>query len=228
MTRNNELYKEYRCLVFDWDGTLIDSIERITTSLQVAADKVCGIQVSKTDARDVIGMGLTEAVTKLLPGAEASLIEQTAEAYKQDYLYDSTVPCELFAGVRECLQQLRADGYLMAIATGKSRPGLDRSLAEHDMAQYFHTTRCAGEYPSKPQPDMLLSIVEDLDTHTGSTLMIGDSEHDMRMAKNAAVDAIGVTHGAHCADTLKRHDPVMCLQHITEISGFLSHNCATR
>ncbi len=216
--------KNYNCLVFDWDGTLVDSIERIATSLQFAAMHTCGISVSDKAARDVIGMGLMEAVARLLPDADADLLEQTAEAYKQHFLHESTVPSDLFDGVMECLDELKARGYQLAVATGKGRPGLDHALASHELSDYFVTTRCAGEFPSKPHPEMLLSIVRELEVSPERTLMIGDSEHDMRMAANAGIDAIAVSHGAHTEAELMALKPLMCLQHITDLSRVLSHN----
>lgn len=214
----------YQCLVFDWDGTLIDSIERITSSLQTAARKVCGLRVDEQTARDVIGMGLAEAIARLLPDADESTRKQAAEAYKQDFLYDNPVPTPLFDGVRELLNELRQGGHLLAVATGKSRAGLDRALEEHNMHDMFATTRCAGEYASKPHPEMLLAIMQDFNIPAEHTLMIGDSEHDMRMASNAGVAAVGVTHGAHSADVLAQFGPLQCLSHITDLSRFLSHN----
>jgi phosphoglycolate phosphatase len=214
----------YRCLVFDWDGTLIDSIERIVTSLQTAALQTCKTHVTEVAARNVIGMGLMEALLALLPDASEAQLQLAADAYKHDYIHDNKVPSQLFTGVKEFLQELKSGGYLLAIATGKSRIGLDLSLAEHALEDFFATTRCAGEYRSKPHPEMLLSIVNDYDVAADTTLMIGDSEHDMRMANNAGIAAIGVTHGAHSAEVLERYDPLMCLQHITDLSDFLSHN----
>ena len=213
----------YKCLVFDWDGTLIDSIERITTSLQTAARKVCGLQVDDQTARDVIGMGLMEAIARLLPDADEATQLQAAEVYKQDFLYDNPVPTPLFEGVRDMLEELKAQGYLLAVATGKSRPGLDRALQEHAMQDMFVTTRCAGEYASKPHPEMLLSILNDYRIDTAHSLMIGDSEHDMLMAGNAGVDAIGVTHGAHDEAVLMQFSPLACLQHVTDLYTFLGH-----
>lgn len=220
-------HHDFQCLVFDWDGTLIDSIERIVTSLQAAARKTCDLHIEDSAARDVIGMGLMEAMHALIPDANEQQLDAAADAYRQDYLYDNKVPMHLFDGVEDMLSELKAAGYQLAIATGKSRVGLDRSLNDLAMWEYFATTRCAGEYLSKPHPQMLLSIMQDLGVSNAATLMIGDSEHDMRMANNAGVAAIGVTHGAHTEDTLNQHKPLLCLQHITDLSSFLSHNSGT-
>lgn len=218
---------QYRCIVFDWDGTLIDSIARIVASLKVAGRQVCGIEITDQSARDVIGMGLQEALARLLPGESDEIHLAAAEAYKRDFIVDNKVPSPLFEGVLEMLDDLKTRGFTLAIATGKSRLGLDNAIAEHDIEHLFTTTRCAGEYPSKPDPEMLLSIMRETGFAAEQTLMIGDSEHDMRMAANAGVGAVAVPHGAHDAEVLLQHQPLMCLQHIAEISDVLSHNCLT-
>ena len=214
----------FKLLVFDWDGTLIDSIERIVTSLQYASHAVCGIRLSEQKARSVIGLGLHEAIEQLHPELDAVKVESVADAYRQDFLYDSKVPELLFDGVEDLLKQLVADDYRLAVATGKSRTGLDRAMHKHKLGHYFVTTRCAGENRSKPDPEMLNSILHELDTSAKDAVMIGDSEHDMLMAGNAGVDAIGVTHGVENAESLKTHHPLTCLDDITDLYAFLSHN----
>jgi phosphoglycolate phosphatase len=217
-------HEKFRLLVFDWDGTLIDSIERIVTSLQFASREVCGINLDEDLARSVIGLGLHEAIERLHPELDAMHIESIAAVYRQNFLYDSTVPELLFDGVEDMLAQLRADEYTLAVATGKSRVGLDRALTKHQLGHYFSATRCAGENRSKPDPEMLNSILQALDTSADETVMIGDSEHDMLMAGNAGVRAIGVTHGVEDAASLMLHKPMACLDRITDLSDFLSHN----
>ncbi|MGB5275911.1 MAG: HAD-IA family hydrolase [Gammaproteobacteria bacterium] len=218
----------FKLLVFDWDGTLIDSIERIVTSLQYASREVCATDLSEDKARSVIGLGLHEAIERLLPEIDAVTVELFAASYRQNFLYDSDVPELLFDGVEELLQRLVADDYTLAIATGKSRTGLDRAMQNHQLGAYFVTTRCADESRSKPHPEMLNSILHQLDTRTNNAVMIGDSEHDMLMASNAGVDAIGVTHGVEAAESLMLHNPLTCLDTITDLYEFLSHNKADR
>lgn len=220
----NSLSKPYSLLVFDWDGTLVDSIEQITTSLQFASKIVCGETVSEEAARSVIGLGLQEAVELLHPGKSLSITEKIADAYRQHYLNENAVPAPLFNGVTEMLDELVARGFTLAIATGKSRAGLDRTFTEHKVAHYFSTTRCAGENKSKPHPEMLLGILNDTGSHADQALMIGDSEHDLMMAKNARVDAIGVTHGAHTSDRLMAHEPLLCLDRVADLINLLPHN----
>lgn len=216
--------KPYQALVFDWDGTLVDSIARITTSLQHAGEQVCGVEVSADAARHVIGLGLHEAIRHLHPTLAASEINAICEAYKQHYVHESEIAAPLFPGVTDLLEHLRSQGYTLAIATGKSRIGLDHSLASHGLSHYFSSTRCAGENRSKPHPEMLLGVLQDIGINTQQALMIGDSEHDMLMANNAGVKAIAVSHGAHTAENLLKHQPLVCLDQITELSGFLNHN----
>ena len=215
-------------MIFDWDGTLVDSIERIVTSLQFASKQAAGLETSESQARNVIGLGLHEAITKLHPELDiknqSTEIMAIADAYRQHYLYDSEVPAPLFDGVEELLHELKREQYTLAISTGKSRTGLDRAIAEHNMADYFTATRCAGENKSKPHPEMLHEILNELNFSAHQALMIGDSEHDLKMANNASVKSIGVTHGVQDADTLEKYNPLVCLKNITDLSEFLNHN----
>ena len=220
----NNKNSPYSLLVFDWDGTLIDSIEQITNSLQAASKIIHNEEITEDAARGVIGLGLEEAVERLHPNKEKSLTKKMADAYRHHYFNDNNVPAPLFEGVTEMLDELKNAGFILTIATGKSRAGLDHSIAEHDIGHYFSTTRCAGEYRSKPHPEMLLGIINDSKIKTEHTLMIGDSEHDLMMANNAGVDSIAVTHGAHSADRLMEHNPLLCLDSVADLSKFLSHN----
>ena len=220
--------KRFPLLVFDWDGTLVDSIERIVTSLQHASKQAADIHIDETQARDVIGLGLNEAISKLHPELDAQLhatkLNNIADAYRQHYLYGNTVPAPLFTGVSDLLNELRENGFTLAISTGKSRAGLEHSIDEHQLADYFATTRCAGENKSKPHPEMLHEILDELNFAASQTLMIGDSEHDLKMANNANVQCIGVTHGVHDAKTLEKFNPLICLNNITELSDYLIHD----
>ena len=215
---------KYKLLIFDWDGTLVDSIERITTSLQAASYKTCQIKVDHSDARSVIGLGLHEAVKKLHPQLPAEDILRISEAYKQHYINDNTVKEDTFEGVENLLAQLRDSGFLLAIATGKGRPGFERSAKMFDLDKCFHTTQCASENRSKPHPEMLLKILDELNISAENALMIGDSKHDLEMAKNASVDAIAVTHGVSTAKELSNFNPLTCLDRITDLHSFLTHN----
>jgi len=220
--------KQYPLLVFDWDGTLVDSIERIVTSLQHACKHVADTEITETRAKNVIGLGLMEAISQLLPEldakSESGVLENIADVYRQHYLYDNPIPAPLFAGVNELLTDLRDTGYTLAISTGKSRVGLERSINEHKLAEYFAASRCAGENKSKPHPEMLHEILQQLNFSPAQALMIGDSEHDLKMANNANVSSIGVTQGVHDTTTLAKLNPLTCLSNITELSDYLNQN----
>ncbi|MCW8830470.1 MAG: HAD-IA family hydrolase [Gammaproteobacteria bacterium] len=220
----NKLDKPYSLLVFDWDGTLVDSIEQITTSLQAASKMIFSEQVTEEAARSVIGLGLQEAVERLHPDKPQTLTTKMADAYRHHYLNENRVPAHLFDGVIDMLDELLDRGFTMAIATGKSRIGLEHSLTEYPVSHYFTTTRCASDNRSKPHPEMLLSILDETRTEPSQTLMIGDSEHDLMMAKNANVDAVAVSHGAHTGDRLLQHKPLLCLDRVAELSNVLLHN----
>jgi len=219
---------QYPLLVFDWDGTLVDSIERIVTSLQHASKHAADTEITETRAKNVIGLGLMEAISQLHPEldatSESGVLENIADAYRQHYLFDNPIPAPLFAGVNELLTDLRDTGYTLAISTGKSRVGLERSINEHKLAEYFATSRCAGENKSKPHPEMLHEILQQLNFSAAQALMIGDSEHDLKMANNANMSSIGVTQGVHDIATLTKLNPLACLSNITELSDYLNQN----
>lgn len=220
--------KQFPLLVFDWDGTLVDSIERIVTSMQHASKQAAGFDLSESKVKDVIGMGLMEAIIELHPQLDAkhhaATLNSIADAYRQHFLYDNDVPAPVFAGVKNMLEALQNEGYILAISTGKSRIGLDKAIAEYQMAAYFTTTRCAGENKSKPHPEMLHEILSELNFSADQALMIGDSELDLQMANSANMNCIGVTHGVHNSDTLEKYNPLVCLNNISELSDFLNHN----
>ncbi len=220
--------KKFPLLVFDWDGTLVDSIERIVTSLQHASQQAISTVITESQAKDVIGLGLMEAIAKLHPTLDRQShhteLARIADVYRQHYLYENPVPAPLFTGVNTLLDGLKSDGYTLAISTGKSRAGLKQSIDEHKMADYFSVTKCAGENRSKPHPEMLHEILQVLNFSNTQALMIGDSTHDLKMANNANMQCIGVTHGVHDTETLEKLNPLICLDDITELSDYLNHN----
>jgi len=220
----NSTNNPYSLLVFDWDGTLIDSIEQITVSLQAASKIIHNEEVTEDAARSVIGLGLEEAIEQLHPEKEKSLVKKMADAYRHHYFNENNVPAPLFDGVTEMLDELKNANFILAIATGKSRAGLDQSIAEHNVGHYFSTTRCAGENRSKPHPEMLLGILDETRIKPEQALMIGDSEHDLMMANNAGVNSIAVTHGVHGADKLMAYEPLLCLDRVADLSTYLSNN----
>jgi phosphoglycolate phosphatase len=198
--------EQFDLIVFDWDGTLMDSTAHITRSIQ-AACRDLGLPVPADEAASyVIGLGLREALQIAAPTLDPSEYPRLAERYRFHYLVkDQTT--ELFAGVREMLQELRDQGYLLAVATGKSRVGLNRALDQSRLISLFDGTRCADETFSKPHPAMLHELTRELGQDPARTVMVGDTTHDLQMAINAGVAGIAVTYGAHAAGSLSALSP---------------------
>lgn len=215
---------KFKLLVFDWDGTLMDSQARIVACVQAAAADLNLKMPSYDEAKDIIGLGLTEAMNILFPCSDLREQQSIVERYRYHYLGENKTPTELFSGAREVLEVLAAEGYLMAVATGKGRPGLNRVLEKTGLGQLFHATRCADDAFSKPHPDMLLQILDELGVEARDTLMIGDTEYDMAMAQNAGTYALGVTYGVHEKERLLRHTPLECVDEVTQIPAWLKRH----
>lgn len=213
---------DYHLLVFDWDGTLMDSEARIVACLQ-SAIAVTGAE-PRPPARlsHVIGLGLGEAIRSLYPDQGPGFVEAFAEAYRERFLALDHSPSELFDGAVETLELLRERGYRLAIATGKARRGLDRVLGKLGLSAYFDATRCADETRSKPDPRMLHELMSELALPPERTLMIGDTEYDMQMAVNAGVAALAVSYGVHPVDTLLRIGAHGHIDAIRDLPAWLS------
>jgi phosphoglycolate phosphatase len=218
---NHPAARALRLLVFDWDGTLMDSAARIVSCMEAAMRELGIASPGTARVKEIIGLGLHEALDTLFPGAEQALREALAERYRYHFLVADPTPSILFPGVRETLQTLRAQGYLLAVATGKSRRGLDRALDETGLAHLLDATRCADEAFSKPHPQMLLDILDHLAVEPGEALVIGDTEYDLLMARNAAVDAVAVCYGVHEPVRLQRLQPLACLDHVSDLLPWL-------
>jgi phosphoglycolate phosphatase len=211
----------FKLLVFDWDGTLMDSEARIVACAQSASVDL-GLDVpDEGRVRNIIGLGLKEAVTTLFPESDEELIGRFVERYRHYFLHADKTPSTLFPGAMEVLRQLEQDQYLLAIATGKGRAGLDMVLEETGLETLFHATRCADETFSKPHPEMLLQIMDELGAEPEETLMIGDTEYDLQMANNAKTHGLAVSYGVHEVDRLMQHDPLGCLDDIQELTAWL-------
>jgi len=213
----------YKLLIFDWDGTLMDSETRIVNCLRTSIMEAGFASQSHDELKDVIGLGLREALKQLCPDQNENLIERMAETYRHAYLNIDKTPSELFPGVKLLLEELENQGYWLAIATGKGRQGLDQVLEYTQLGGRFHTTRCASETFSKPHPQMLEEILQQLGMDTAEALMIGDTEYDMEMAKNAGMDSLAVSYGVHEVDRLLKHNPVACIDDITELPHYLNN-----
>lgn len=215
----------FKLLVFDWDGTLMDSEQRIVNCVQKAIRELGAEPRDNTQVRNIIGLGLIEAITTLYPDADNRFIAKITEAYRAHFLEWDQTPSSLFAGVPEVLEELSQQGYLLAIATGKSRHGLDSVLASTGLSERFHASRCADETFSKPHPQMLREITTDLGVEPAETLMIGDTEYDLQMSRNAGTDALAVSYGVHDLPRLLRHAPVGYIDDFTELPQWLEQNC---
>ncbi len=215
--------KCYDLIVFDWDGTLMDSTAVIVASLQAAcADNELPVPPDER-ARHIIGLGLYDAMAHVLPGVDTAIYPQVVERYGHHFrLREAATP--LFTGAREALLELRNAGHYLAIATGKSRRGLDRALAKTGLATAFHATRCGEEAASKPQPAMLHDLVRMLAVRPERTLMVGDTTHDLQMAINAGIESVAAAYGAHPREQLMALAPRACADRPQDLWQWLSNN----
>ena len=212
----------FKLIVFDWDGTLMDSEARIVDCMQGAVNDVGLDPVSSQRVRDVIGLGLLEAVRTLFPEQEPHVHLQIRDRYRQRYLGAEGKPAPLFDGAEAVVRELLARDYMLAVATGKGRQGLDKAMKSTGMDHYFHATRCADETFSKPHPDMLLQIMDEMGALPGETLMVGDTEYDMLLAANAGTHALAVGYGVHERARLTRHAVLGCIDDVREMPHWLT------
>ncbi|MBI3371709.1 MAG: HAD-IA family hydrolase [Betaproteobacteria bacterium] len=215
--------RRYRVLVFDWDGTLIDSASAIVECIQQAARDM-GLPVpSRERASHVIGLGLQDSLRHAVPELPPVGYNAFAAVYRRNFLAREEA-ISLFPGVRELLAELAAQGRALAIATGKSRRGLDRALDASGLRAHFVATRCADETQPKPHPAMLDELGAELGAPREAMLMIGDTSHDLEMAANAGVDAVGVTYGAHPQESLRALAPRGLVSSVAELRIWLRSN----
>lgn len=215
--------QQFDLIVFDWDGTLMDSAALIVDSLQSACRDL-GLRVpADAQARHVIGLGLSEAIAFLQPDLAPTSYGDLVERYRHYYLgRDEATP--LFPGAAQLIEELSDAGFMLAVATGKSRRGLDRALENTGLSSWFHASRCADECFSKPHPEMLLQLMDVLGAAPERTLMIGDTSHDLGMAKAARVAGVAVCYGAHPRTSLCELVPLTCVDSVEELRTWLSAN----
>lgn len=210
----------YKLVVFDWDGTLMDSTAHIVASMQGAITDLNAEWRDARAVRNIIGLGLGEAIQALYPEADAAFVQRFADRYRHYFFTDDS--SVLFPGVAETLEHLLEAGYFLGVATGKSRRGLDRVLNQLGMQGVFHATRCADETRSKPHPQMLEEVMDIVGVGAKETLMVGDSEYDMLLARNAGASPVAVSYGAHEPERLLRHEPLMLLDAVSELAAWLT------
>lgn len=212
--------QQFDLIVFDWDGTLMDSTPTITRCIQLACQDL-GLPVPDDGAAShVIGLGLQDALSLAAPTLDPADYPKLSERYRFHYLTRDP-ELVLFDGVRELLETLRAQHYFLGVATGKSRAGLQRALAATGVADLFDATRCADETFSKPHPAMLVEVAGELGQNITRTLMIGDTTHDLQMATNAGAGAVAVCYGAHPREVLLALSPLHCASDVPELSAWL-------
>ena len=210
----------FELLIFDWDGTLMDSAAAIAEAIQAACADLDLPVPPTSQARYVIGLGLTDAMRHILPDLPETEYPRIVERYRLHFLKRDG-GTTLFAGAREMIEDLRDCGYMLAVATGKSRRGLDRALEGTGLRGFFDATRCADEGFAKPHPGMLMNILDTLATSSDKALMIGDTTHDLTMANAASVAAAAITHGAHEREALAQCQPLVMVNNLQELREWL-------
>ena len=215
--------KRYDLIVFDWDGTVMDSTAVIARSIQ-SASRDLGLPVPSDEvARHVIGLGLDQALRYAVPDAGEHQRNDLVARYRYHFFaQENEMP--LFAGAEALVQELREEGYFLAVATGKNRNGLDRVLKASNMAQYFHSTRTADQTVSKPDPTMLHEILDELEIRVDRALMVGDTTHDLQMAINAGMPSLAMSHGAHPPEQLLELKPLALLHDFAGLRDWLKTN----
>lgn len=205
----------------------MNSEARIVSCLQQAIADTGAAPREPADLSYVIGLGLNEAIHTLYPEGDGEFVTAFAAAYREHFLRSDRTPSELFEGAVSTLELLADQGYLLAVATGKARRGLDRALNQLGLAQHFHATRCADETFSKPHPQMLEEIMTDLDTPPAETLMIGDTEYDIQMALSAGATGLAVSYGVHPVERLLQSGAQGHIDSIDELPLWLNAHGAS-
>ena len=214
---------KYDLVVFDWDGTLLDSAGAIVQAIQAACRDIGHPPPSDDQARHVIGLGLADAMRHAPPDLPPEHYQAMVDRYRFHYL-GADHRLTLFEGIPEMLADMQTAGHILAIATGKSRLGLERALDHSGLRPLFQASRCADECHSKPHPQMLEELMAEFGVVREATLMIGDTSHDLMMAQNAGVAGLAVTYGAHPHDHLLEHQPLACLHTVPELWTWLKEN----
>ncbi|MBA1321519.1 HAD family hydrolase [Pseudomonas plecoglossicida] len=214
--------KPYELLIFDWDGTLADSVGRIVLAMNEAAERAGEAPSAEDAIKGIIGLALGEAIWTLYPHLEPLQVERFRQHYADVYMALDQQPSPLFDGVVESLDAFRAQGYRLAVATGKARRGLDRVLKANGWEDFFDITRAADETRGKPHPLMLEEILAHCRTEPGQALMVGDSAFDLQMASNAGMHSVAVGYGAMSLQALAEFGPQVCIDHFSQLREWLA------
>ncbi|MFJ2981824.1 MULTISPECIES: HAD family hydrolase [unclassified Pseudomonas] len=214
--------REYDLLIFDWDGTLADSIGRIVEAMNAAAERAGEAPSAEDAVKGIIGLALDEAISTLYPHLDCVQVETFRQHYANIYMALDQQPSPLFDGVVESLDAFRAQGYRLAVATGKARRGLDRVLRANGWEAFFDITRAADETRGKPHPLMLEEILHHCGVEPGRALMVGDSAFDLQMASNAGMHSVAVGYGAMSLQALAEFGPQVCIDHFSQLREWLA------
>ena len=215
--------KRFDLIVFDWDGTLPDSTQMIVECIRQASAEA-GLSVPEpAAASNIIGLGLREAIAVLFGSLSDSQYELLTARYRHHY-FARDQQTLLFEGAAQAIGELEQQGFMLAVATGKGRNGLNRSLVDSGIAHHIHASRCADECLSKPHPQMLMEIMDELGVEAERTLMVGDTSYDLQMARNAQVASLAVSYGAHALEDLLPHAPLAHFDQFTKLNQWLIMN----
>jgi phosphoglycolate phosphatase len=215
--------RRFDLIVFDWDGTIVDSTAMIAASIRSAAADLGLAVPTMEQASHVIGLGLLDALSHAVPGLALERAEEFSARYRHHYLAGEP-EIVLFDGMRTMLDELHRSGVPLAVATGKTRRGLARAFETTGLGRLFAASRCADESHSKPHPAMLMELASELSVSPQRMLMIGDTTHDLQMAAAAGVHSVGVTYGAHLLEHLSPHSALALVRSVPELRTWLATN----
>jgi phosphoglycolate phosphatase len=219
-----DVSRKYRVIIFDWDGTLVDSTARIVDSMQSAADEVGLLKLSDLAIKQIIGLGLPEAIRQLWPDISDEQLQRMRVLYPANFSNNSHVSVGFFSQALQVFEELKDLGYVLAVATGKTRRGLNEMIERMSVPDVFTITRCADETTSKPDPHMLNEILTELQLTSNEALMVGDTSFDLDMARSIDMDSIGMTHGAHNEEILLALGAKALCQDLNELLGWIKNN----
>ena len=211
----------YELVIFDWDGTLMDSTQKISNSVRAVAKQLGLPEPTDAQAKNIIGLGLYEAMRVLFPQADEPKVDKVVQAYKHYFVNVDKTQESLFDGVEKALLAMQETGAMLAVATGKSRAGLNRVLKATDMARHFTVTRCADETRSKPHPQMLLEILDFTAIDPDKAIMVGDTTFDLDMAQNAGIAGLGAGYGVHDEQDLIDSKALYVAQTFADLASWL-------
>ncbi|MFA1603336.1 HAD family hydrolase [Alcaligenes faecalis] len=210
----------YAAVLFDWDGTVMDSTYSIASSIQLASADLELPVPSIQQASWVIGLSLESALYRAVPDLTAEQMPLFLERYRYHFMQRDP-HIKLFDGILSFMGELRGRQIALGVATGKSRQGLDRVLQQVNLSTFFDATRCADETRSKPDPEMLHQLLAELMLEPEQVLMVGDTVHDIHMAANAGMDSVAVTYGAHDPQTLAKAEPTVMVDNVAQMRDWV-------